>query len=77
MNLFLNKIKIIKPEFIPKNIYLNTFELTHDVDIDDTEFVALTDYIDGLLWSGDKELKKGLELKGWKKFVSTATLLII
>jgi len=74
LNLFLNKIKIINPEFIPKNIYLNTFELTHDVDIDDTEFVALTDYIDGLLWSGDKELKKGLELKGWKKFVSTATL---
>ncbi|MGM0580099.1 MAG: PIN domain-containing protein [Bacteroidota bacterium] len=74
LSLFLNKIRIINPEFIPKNIYLNTFELTHDVDIDDTEFVALTDHIDGLLWSGDKELKKGLELKGWKKFVSTAAL---
>jgi predicted nucleic acid-binding protein len=74
LNIFLNKIRIINPELISKKIFLNAFELTHDVDIDDTEFVALTDHIDGLLWSGDKELKKGFKVKGWKKFVSTASL---
>jgi len=59
---------------IPKSIYSSILSLTEDVDIDDTEFIALTEHIKGKFWSGDKELKKGLAEKGWDKFVSTEEL---
>ena len=59
---------------IPKNIYHKSLLLTEDIDIDDTEFVALTEHIKGKLWSGDKILKTGLSKKGWNKFVTTEDL---
>jgi hypothetical protein len=36
--------------------------------------VALTEHIKGRLWSGDKELQKGLTKKGWNKFITTDEL---
>lgn len=44
------------------------------VDIDDSEFVALTEHIKGKLWSGDKQLIEGLREKGWNKVISTEEL---
>lgn len=68
--LITNKIRFINIKLIPKESYNFAESLTHDVDIDDTEFVALTEHIKGRLWSGDKELQKGLKKKGWNKFIS-------
>jgi predicted nucleic acid-binding protein len=68
------KIRFIKVELIPPRIYLYALSLTEDIDIDDTEFVALTEHIKGRFWSGDKELKKGLTKKGWTRFISTDEL---
>ncbi|MBD3750125.1 MAG: hypothetical protein IE931_11585 [Sphingobacteriales bacterium] len=45
-----------------------------DIDVDDTEFVALAEHIKAKLWSGDKELMKGLAKKKWTKFISTQEL---
>lgn len=75
--LFIRRIRFINIRLIPKNIYVKTLSLTEDVDIDDTEFVALTEHIKGKFWSGDKELRKGLNKKGWNKFISTEELLKI
>jgi predicted nucleic acid-binding protein len=69
-----NKIKFINPELIPLNIYKRAETLAKDSDIDDTEFVALTDHIRGKLWTGDKELRRGLLKNKWNKLVTTEEL---
>jgi predicted nucleic acid-binding protein len=68
------KIRLINPRLIPKESYEFAESLTKNVDIDDAEFVALTEHIKGKLWSGDKEMKEGLKKKGWNKFISTEEL---
>lgn len=62
---------------IPKKIFKIAEELTFDVDEDDTEFVALTEFVNGKLWTGDKKLRKGLIFKKWNRFISTEELLSI
>ena len=69
--LITSKIKFISAELIPRNLFINAEKLTKDIDIDDTEFVALTEHIRGKLWTGDKELIKGLKKKKWDKIIST------
>lgn len=68
------KIRFIDANLIPSNIFITTQELLKDIDIDDTEFVALTSHMHGRLWSGDKILQHGLMQKGWTKFISTNEL---
>jgi predicted nucleic acid-binding protein len=74
ISLITNKIRFINLRLISKDSYDLAESLTQDIDIDDTEFVALTEHIKGKLWSGDKELQKGLIKKGWNKFISTEEL---
>ncbi len=74
ITLITNRIRFINLRLIPKESYEFSESLTQDIDIDDTEFVALTVHIKGKLWSGDKELQRGLNKKGWNKFISTEEL---
>lgn len=74
IKLITSKIRFINLRLIPKESYQLAESLTNDVDIDDTEFVALTNHIKGKLWSGDKELQKGLAQKGWSQFITTEEL---
>ena len=69
------KIHFINEEQISEKIWLKAETLTADIDIDDTDFVALTNYLKGVLWTGGKELYTGLKNKGFKKVVSTQELL--
>lgn len=72
--LITNKIRFINLKLIPKESYQYAEYLARDIDIDDTEFIALTEHIKGKLWSGDKYLQKGLIDKGWNKFITTEEL---
>ncbi len=72
--LITSKIRFINIKLLPKTAYLKAENLTKDVDIDDTEFVALAEYIKAKLWSGDKTLQKGLVNKHWDKLISTEDL---
>lgn len=74
IRLITHKIRFINVNLIPAEIYKKSELLTHDIDEDDCEFVALTDHIRGKLWSGDKKLIKGLFNKRWKKLISTEEL---
>lgn len=70
----ISKINFINVELIPKSIFQKAERLTSNIDIDDTEFIALTEHIHGKLWSGDKQLTKGLKQSGWTKIISTDEL---
>jgi predicted nucleic acid-binding protein len=74
IKLITGRIRFINVKLISKDSFRRAELLTHDVDIDDTEFVALTEHIKGKFWSGDKELQHGLMKKGWHKFVTTDEL---
>ncbi|NBC82734.1 MAG: hypothetical protein GVY19_05060 [Bacteroidetes bacterium] len=71
ISLLTNKIRFININLISKDIYNKAENLTSDIDIDDCEFIALTDHIKGKFWSGDKRLIKGLLTKKWDKFIGT------
>jgi predicted nucleic acid-binding protein len=74
IKLIIGRIRFINVKLISKESYKHAETLTFDVDIDDTEFIALTDHIHGKFCSGDKELQKGLMKKGWYKFITTDEL---
>jgi len=69
-----SKVKFIRVQLIPKEIYQQAEILTSDIDIDDTEFVALAEHLKAKLWTGDKVLIKGLGQKGWNRFITTNEL---
>jgi len=70
IKLITSKIRFINVKLISKESFNKALKLTEDVDIDDTEFIALTEHIKGKLWTGDKELQKGLQKKDWNKFIT-------
>lgn len=70
----LSKIQFINEELIPSKIWLQAETLIDDIDIDDVDFVALTKYLKGYLWTGDKELYVGLKSKNFKRIYNTTEL---
>lgn len=74
ISIIANRIRFVNVRFIPNSIYEKSEILTKDIDIDDCEFIALTDHIKGSLRSGDKKLMKGLMKKNWEHFIDTDNL---
>jgi len=58
ITLITNKIRFINVLLISKTTYDNAENSTNDIDVDDCEFIALTDHIKGKFWSGDKFISK-------------------
>jgi predicted nucleic acid-binding protein len=72
--LITGKIRFVNPGFIPGEIYMKAELLTRHIDMDDTEFIALTEYMKARFWSGDKVLRNGLIKLGWNRFISLEEL---
>src|ERR1044071_6823679 len=62
----LTKLTFINEQLIPENIWQISEAMVADIDIDDTDFVALTKYLKGILWTGDKTLHDGLKVKRFR-----------
>jgi predicted nucleic acid-binding protein len=64
----LRHVTVSKEELIDPASRKKAYELCADIDEADTPHVALTLHLDGLLWTGDKRLRKGLAQRGFDRF---------
>jgi len=71
------RINFISDQQIPMKIWYDCAPLVRDIDMDDLPFIALTVYLDGMLWTGDLKLRNGLISKGFDKCILTDELLDI
>ena len=60
--------RVEKEELVSRAIYDQAIKLCKDIDPTDTPHVAMTLHLDGRLWTGDKQLRAGLEAKGFDRF---------
>ena len=73
--LVIKQVNFINEAQISDENWQKAQDLTHDIDVKDISFVALTLETDAYLWTGDKILYEGLKAKGFEKVVSTTELL--
>ena len=65
------RMNFLNEEQIPETAWREAYAYTKDVDESDTAFMALTLYLRGFLWTGDKKLIKGLAARGFKNVKTT------
>ncbi|MEN9549679.1 MAG: hypothetical protein RIR12_2270 [Bacteroidota bacterium] len=70
-------LNFVDTELIPEEYMRKAVALTKDIDFKDFKFVALTLFLNGLLWTGDRKLLNGLRRKGFMNVVNTKELSII
>jgi predicted nucleic acid-binding protein len=71
----LTRLTFINEELIPQSDWERSETLVADIDIDDTDFVALTKYLKGSLWTGDKPLYDGLKAKRFRTVYNTPEMI--
>jgi predicted nucleic acid-binding protein len=67
-HVILRRVTLYKEDLISNENLAAAFDLCKDIDETDTPHIALTLELEGLLWTGDKELKDGLIHKGFDMF---------
>ncbi len=67
-------ITFISEEQIKESTWLIAEKLVADIDPKDTHYIAYSKHFRCKIWSGDKELIKGLAKKGFTNFISTEEL---
>ena len=72
--LILSNVRILNHSIIPNKFYQSALEICQQIDIDDTPFVAVNDFVGGKLWTGDVKLVNGLIAKGYSKTITTNEL---
>ena len=74
IHLIESRIFFIDEQLLPETVILGAKKLVEDVDFDDFAFVAIANYLDALLWTGDKVLIEGLRKKGYRNVITTLEL---
>lgn len=71
----LTKLIFINEEIIPQSVWEKAEILVADIDSDDIDFVALTKYLKGALWTGDKSLYADLKAKRFRTIYNTQNMI--
>lgn len=66
--LLLRRVSLYKEDLIRREIWKQAYTLCKGIDENDTPHVALTLELDGLLWTTDRRLIRGLENVGFDQF---------
>ena len=77
LSLIESRIYFVDENLLPNETINKAKELVYDVDFDDLVFVALTNHLNGLLWTGDMKLIGGLKQKGYQSVITTLELSMI
>jgi predicted nucleic acid-binding protein len=64
----LRHLEVFPEELIPAETWARAIDPCSGIDDDDVPHVALTLTLEGLLWTGDAKLRRGLEAKGFTGF---------
>lgn len=72
-HVLLRHLQLYKEDLIEPECWRSAYELCRDVDETDTPHVALTLTLDGLLWTGDKRLRQGLQARGFDRIFAPET----
>ncbi len=67
-HILLRRLTLYKEDLIAPEHRTAAYTLCQSIDPSDTPHVALTLELDGVLWTGDMTLKKGLQHQGFDKF---------
>lgn len=67
-------ITFISEEQIKISTWISAEKLVIDIDPKDAHYVAYSKHFKCKIWSGDKQLIKGLAKKSFKNFITTAEL---
>ena len=70
-------ITFIDEEQIPKSFRLQAYNLVKDIDLKDIAFVALNEFQESILWTGDKHLYSGLKAVAYERVLLTEEMIIL
>jgi len=73
-HLILSKISFVDDILLNNNDLIVALELVSDIDENDTLFVALNNFLDAKLWTGDRKLTLGLARKNYKNTITSNEL---
>jgi len=73
--ILLKRVTVLNHSMLPNKDFKKAFSYCQDIDVNDTIFVGFSEYLNANLWTGDKELIKGLKAKGFKRIITTGELL--
>lgn len=68
------EIIFIEDSIIPFEEWIKALRLLRDIDPDDSAFVALNNFMNKTLWTGDMKLYNGLKAKGYENVVNFSDL---
>ncbi len=70
LNEIYSHITFINDELIPFEEYIKAMRIIRDIDPDDVTFLALNNYIESILWTGDEKLYQGLKKMGYERVIN-------
>jgi predicted nucleic acid-binding protein len=73
--LIYRNISFINEGQIPKSFRLYAYNLVKDIDVKDIAFVALSEFQESILWTGDKPLYNGLKSIGYDRVLITEEMI--